>query len=155
MKSAYLILLYGMSHLIPSSMTAPSSPMSKRQSNQTTACTNTPQNFDESCWDGLGLSQWLAGWSLPTCADGQINGKGDASNCCKSDDNWSHCFLRVAVGEDLYNCTQFNTGSCAQVPQILSNTLNSTIVPQVWYVVKNIFGTSSHQRNIPHAFADG
>ena len=120
------------------SAAAPSSPLDGRQ--LVSDCNSAPKIFNETCWDTLNLTSWLTSWSLPVCKPGQIDCQGDAKNCCEPTENWSNCFLRVAAGVDLFNCTQFNTGSCATPPTSLSNSLDSDTLPEVWYVVKNIFG---------------
>ena len=107
---------------------------SRQYVNETSQCRNAPAIFNETCWGALNMTTWLTEWSLPTC------NSSDVANCCRQTENWSNCFLRVATGVDLFNCTQFNSGSCAATPMTLSSTLNKKIVPEVWYVVKTIFG---------------
>ena len=120
---------------LPLSTAAPAPLVESRDA--TNECQSAPQMFNETCWDTLNMTNWLNGWTLPTCASGEVD------NCCRPTDNWSNCFLRVATGVDLFNCTQFNTGDCAAPPTSLSSGLDPAIVPQVWYVVKNIFGKAT------------
>lgn len=103
------------------------------------SCNNTGSVYDNSCWQTLGLTSWLSSWQARPCG-----AEDDGSNCCEANDNWSTCFLRLAKGEDGYNCSEINNGFCSFDPK-LSSTLNPEIVPMVHYVVKNIF--SEHQ---PH-----
>ncbi len=113
----------------------PSPSIDSRQTvNQTSQCRNAPAIFNETCWETLNMTTWLTDWILPECDS------SNATDCCRPSEDWSNCFLRWATGVDLFNCTQFNTGSCAQTPTTISNSVDKRIVPEVWYVVKNIFG---------------
>ncbi len=136
MTKPKLNLIFGLLACFSTLSAAVPSPLigSRQAANQLSQCRNTPAVFNETCWDGLNMTTWLNEWSLPTC------NSSDVANCCRETENWSKCFLRVATGVDLFNCTQFNTGACAQTPTTLSNSLDKKNVPEVWYVVKNIFG---------------
>ena len=136
-KPSFAVTLGLVYAFLPLSAAAPAPFLQRRI--VTGECQSAPQVFNETCWDSLNLTSWLSEWSLPTCASGEFE------NCCRPTDNWSNCFLRVATGVDLFNCTQFNTGDCAQTPTSLSNSLDPAIVPEVWYVVKNIFGKAVHR----------
>lgn len=96
--------------------------------------------FDSSCWAALDLSEWLnnpkTGWhaTTPVCT-----GSEDGSNCCKSNEAWTTCFLRLAHNNPSYDCSQINPQSCPD-DATLSPYLSPSIVPQTRYVVKNIYG---------------
>ena len=136
-KSTCAVILGLFYAFLPLSTAVPA-PLIERR-NMTSECQSAPQVFNETCWESLNMTDWLTGWTLPTCTSDKID------NCCRPTDNWSNCFVRVATGVDLFNCTQFNTGDCASTPTSLSDSLDPTIVPQVWYVVKNIFGKPTPQ----------
>lgn len=119
------ILLSG----LPAITGAPMSNMDVRAVN----CNDTGSIYVSSCLETLGLTDWLSGWQAPACGP-----EDDGANCCEANDNWSTCFLRLAKGEDGFNCTEINNGFCAFDPK-LSSTLNAEIVRMVHYVVKNIF----------------
>ena len=136
MTNLKLNVIFGLLALCLSFATAVPSPSieSRQLANQTKLCRSAPAVFDEACYETLSITAWLNSWSLPTC------NSSDVANCCRPSENWSNCFLRTATGVDLFNCTQFNTGSCAQPPMTLSKQFDNITAPEVWYVVKNIFG---------------
>lgn len=98
--------------------------------------------FDASCWGGLDLSDWLnhptTGWKArtPVCTSSE-----DGSNCCKPNEPWTTCFLRLAHNNPSYDCSQIDPQSCPG-DATLSTYLSPSIVPQTRYVVKNIYGMS-------------
>lgn len=133
-----LHVILGLACFLSLSAAVPSPIIKNRQyTNETSQCRTAPAVFNETCWDTLNMTNWLTEWSLPTC------NSSDVANCCRSTETWANCFLRVETGVDLFNCDEFNTGACAQPPMTLSKSLNKKIVSEVWYVVKNIFGTVS------------
>ncbi len=103
------------------------------QVRDSSGCSNLAASYDDSCWETLGLTEYLSGWTAPACGPGE-----DGSTCCHPSDNWSTCYLRLAKGQDGYNCSEINNGFCTFDPN-LSPTLDPSIIPQAHYIVKNIF----------------
>ena len=97
--------------------------------------------YDESCWGSLGLSDWLKNWNAtaPKCA-----GADDGSSCCGPSNNpnepWTTCFLRLALGNADYDCSQINAKSCSLEGFTLSSKANSSDQAELRYVVRNIYG---------------
>lgn len=97
--------------------------------------------YDQSCWDTLQLSAWLDNWNktTPTC---DANG-GNGTDCCgpanNPDEPWTTCFLRLALGNSDYDCTQINDQACS----LEGFQLNPDYLPsqraQVRYIVRNIY----------------
>ena len=102
-------------------------------------CTSPGSNFNAACWAELNLSDYLlnpvTGWNhtTPICGPTQ-----DGSTCCNSDETWTKCYLRLAFGHDGYDCSQINPQKCSYQSS-LSPNLNASILPQVNYIVENIF----------------
>ena len=111
---------------------------------------NPAASFDDSCWGVLDLSDWLSnpktGWNAttPVCTDSE-----DGTNCCEPDEPWTTCFLRLAHGNSLYDCSQINVQSCAD-EGTLSPYLSPSIVPQTRYVMKNIYGIFALRAKMLH-----
>lgn len=97
--------------------------------------------YDQSCWDTLQLSAWLDNWNktTPTCSASGGNG----SECCGPANNpsepWTTCFLRLALGNSDYDCSQINSQACG----LDGFQLNPNYLPsqkaQVRYIVRNIY----------------
>ena len=104
-------------------------------------CTSTnPEAFyDGACWAELGLSDWLNNWHAPKTCEPSDNGVG----CCKPNEEWSTCFLRLGKGDSGLNCTQINTNTndCTY-EKGLATELDPSIYAQVRYITKTIFSES-------------
>ena len=107
-------------------------------------CTDLSAVYDSDCWEALGLTNWLSSWKRLGCNSSL---GADKSNCCELDEEWSTCFMRVAIGGDNgYNYTKINNAFCKFNSQPLSPSLEDAIRPHVHYIVKNIFGKGSLKR---------
>lgn len=114
------------------------------------ACTDPHAAIDSSCWETLGLTDWLRTWKsrTPTCT-GQ-----DTSACCAQHEPWSTCFLRLA--ENYAGASCYNIDGCLYNGAQLSSNLPASDLPKYHYVIYNIYGmglmllnylsTSDHHR---------
>ena len=75
-----------------------------------------------SCWDTLGMFEWMFNWSLSnkTCEQGEI---------------WSTCFLRLAYGGARYECATLGSENCT-APELGGPVTD----PRVFYGAFNIYG---------------
>ena len=78
-------------------------------------CNSLNAKFDLSCWEILGVSDFLHKWiDDHKCKDGTISTREVVSSgCCDKDDPWSSCFLRLEKGERGYDCTNVNPQLCS------------------------------------------
>ena len=74
-----------------------------------------------SCWDGLGMTQYMSQWnSTEACNKGEI---------------WSTCFLRLAYGSARYDCSRLGSLNCT------APTFGGPVTdPQIFYGAYNIYG---------------
>ena len=102
-------------------------------------CEDEKANFDASCWDTLKLTDWLTGWNAytPICTDDRSDPRMDGSGCCRQDEGWARCFLRLARGTNDQDCTVINDQKCASDIEV-DPSLPKDIMPQVRYIQKNI-----------------
>ena len=111
------------------------------ESRQAINCTDVAAPFNEACWGTLKVGDWLnnptTGWNktTPICTGSQ-----DGAACCEPNEIWTTCFLRLAYGTSGRDCSEINPQYCSFSPD-LSVHLDPKIVPQVRYVVENIYGT--------------
>jgi len=69
-------------------------------------CEDTAAAFDSSCWDTLNIAKFLndpvTGWkkTTPTCT-----ATGSGATCCRADEPWSTCFLRLYCGKPGTDCS--------------------------------------------------
>ena len=98
--------------------------------------------YDTSCWNTLNMTDWIKNWNAttPTCS-----GSADGSDCCGPSNNpsepWSTCFLRLALANADYDCSQINLKSCSLEGFQLASKYNlSNDMPQYRYAVRNIYG---------------
>ena len=101
------------------------------------ACSGDPlSTFDSSCWDILKLEEYLVdpttGWNttIPKC--------DDTSKCCKSDEPWSTCYLRLATGKAGWDCLSIAGDDCTW-DRSISDHLDPSIRGRVRYITKTIF----------------
>lgn len=127
----------------------PAEHMEKRQ---VVNCTDPRALFDGSCWATLNLTYYLNKWNhtTPTCPtsvnitkddEGSVEGihdysEYDGSSCCKLNEPWTTCFLRVAAGRPASDCSVINTQSC----HYDLTATDSTLAPEVRYILKTIYG---------------
>ena len=101
--------------------------------------------YDNSCWNTLNMTSWLQNWNATTS---RCNNSGDGSNCCGPSNNpnepWSTCFLRLALSNSDYDCSQINLKSCSLEGFVLASKWNaSDDMPRYRYAVRNIYGEST------------
>lgn len=100
--------------------------------------------YDSSCWNTLDITKFLTQWNqtAPKCSS-----HDDGTNCCgpsnNPDETWSNCFLRMSLGTAGHDCSVINTKNCLLEDFKISDLVNSSQIPQVRYVVRNIYGKSS------------
>ena len=99
-------------------------------------CHNPNDDFDVSCWQELGLTDWLINWKYNTCDPD--NSKENKAGCCNPAWEWSTCFLKLGIKTG-YNCTTISQDTCAFSPLLRDEDLAPSILPQVRYVLLNIF----------------
>lgn len=75
-----------------------------------------------SCWDSLGMNDWMFNWSftVKTCESGEI---------------WSTCFLRLAYGSAGYECSKLGSLNCS-APRFGGPVTDA----RVFYGAYNIYG---------------
>lgn len=106
-------------------------------------CKDMAAEFDESCWATLGLSDYLldpvTGWAATTrtCSTVADGTDSDGSDCCKGDEPWSKCFLRLAHGVAGSDCSEINAQVCTWDSTL---AVAPIIAPHVRYVMRNIYG---------------
>ena len=106
-------------------------------------CTDMSADFDESCWATLGLSDYLldpvTGWNATTrrCSTVEDGTDSDGSDCCKTDQPWTTCYLHLAHGVAGSDCSEINAQMCTWDPTL---AVDPRIAPQVRYVMRNIYG---------------
>ena len=100
---------------------------------QAADCNNTSSDASTTCWDELDIPSYILGWNLttPTCT-----GSHGENDCCQPEEPWSKCFLRLAYGQQGYDCTRLLSQSCTL--NQLSPSLDPSIASKVRYVVQNI-----------------
>ena len=90
-----------------------------------------------TCWDTLGMNQYMFNWNY-------------TAEACKSGELWSTCFLRVAYGSDGYDCSRLGSLNCT-APRLGGPVKDA----QIFYGAQNIYGEHRHrphfclQQNIP------
>ena len=104
--------------------------------------------YDTSCWNTLNMSSWLQNWNATTS---RCSGSADGSNCCGPSNNpnepWSTCFLRLALSDSDYDCSQINLKSCSLEGFVLASRYNGSIdMPRYRYAVRNIYGELHHSK---------
>jgi len=103
---------------------------------QVANCSDLRALRSASCWDELNISDYLTSWktNTPICSNGD-----DGAKCCKPNEAWSTCFLRLATGTTGYDCTTItgSAGSCSS-NHVATSTLSPDIVVKVSYVVSTM-----------------
>ena len=101
----------------------------------TVNCTAPNALYDESCWGALNLSDWLLNWNqtVKRCGPGHTSGV----ECCMVDEAWVTCFLRLAHKSPVgLGCGIITQSGCIENDFL---SVDSSILPQVRYVNKNIY----------------
>ena len=107
-------------------------------------CSDLKATFDRRCWVELGLSGFLidptAGWNhtVRICEDVESVESNDGSDCCKTGEPWTTCFLRLAHGTPGQDCSQINSQFCAYQSN-LDPSMDPAVKPQYQYIMKNIY----------------
>ena len=103
-------------------------------------CTDLGAAFDSHCWVDLNLTAWIFNWNATTrvCGTEETADDNDGSNCCKPDEPWTTCFLRLAHGSPGQDCSQINPQTCTY-SSTLDPYMDPSIKPEVQYVMKNIY----------------
>ncbi|KAL8806964.1 MAG: hypothetical protein Q9182_000945 [Xanthomendoza sp. 2 TL-2023] len=108
-------------------------------------CTDPYALFFSECWGILRIHDYLVnpatGWvaTTRTCQDsGGNNWDNDGTNCCRSGEAWSTCYLRLAIPGSNHDCTSTSLDRC-DAAMITSINVDPSIRPYVRYTVKNIF----------------
>lgn len=132
-KSIVVALL---TYSIPASHAANSSATPKVVASEGVDCTDPHAQADPSCWNTLGLTDFLYNWnqSTPTCPG--LN----TSACCVDGEAWSTCFLRLTQTSAGGSC--YNIPGCVNEVGGLSEDLPKEDLPKYRYVIYNIQGTS-------------
>ena len=116
------------------------SPLHLRQSLCSTAAP-----FDPSCWDTLGIGDWLQKWNQTVTVCGN---KADESSCCSPNEPWSSCFLRLGYGKSSTSyrgCTRIGTETCQWIDPSLPNNKDAA---QIRYILRAIFSRSLRQQHL-------
>lgn len=74
-----------------------------------------------SCWNSLGMFEWMMKWNSSTTA-------------CKPEEIWSSCFLRLAYGSDGYDCSTLGSLNCT-APRLGGPVTD----PRIFYGAYNIY----------------
>ena len=127
-------------YILASTRTVTPAPLSHpTDRRQTDVCFNGQWGVNSSCWDKLNLTTYLTDWEekTPICKDDPA--------CCKPDELWSQCFIRLASnGTDSDDCSK--SGGCiSSDPTFLP--VDASIVPEVKYIVHNIYSMNKYFTN--------
>lgn len=138
LRSTLVLIALSGSHALISA-----SPLRPRQ--QTYNCTDPHAALDSRCWAELGMVDFLnhpkTGWNATTKT---CDTSPDGVNCCRLNEAWSTCFMRLALGSPGNDCSQINIQTCSfQVPA--AGQVDPTLKPKYEYALKAIFGKTSLQ----------
>ncbi len=119
------------------------SPLRPRQ--QSHNCTDIHAVFDSRCWAELGMVDFLnnpkTGWNATTKS---CDTSADGLNCCVPNENWSNCFMRLALGSPGHDCSQIDGQFCNfQLPA--AGQVDPTLQPKYQYTLKAIYGKNPLQ----------
>lgn len=117
---------------------------SHEEKRDTYNCTDLGASFDARCWNDLNLTTYLFNWNATTrvCDEVQSAADNDGSNCCKPDEPWTTCYLRLAHGSPGQDCSQINPQMCTY-SSLMDPYMDPSIKPEVQYVMKNIYCESN------------
>ncbi|KAL8993090.1 MAG: hypothetical protein Q9169_006604 [Polycauliona sp. 2 TL-2023] len=112
-------------------------------------CTDPLAFFFQECWSILNVNEYLTnpqtGWLATTriCQNsGGRNVDNNGRNCCKKDEPWSTCYLRLAIPKSDYDCTATNVDRCDSA-MLQGVNVDPSIEPWVRYTVKNIYAINN------------
>ena len=63
-------------------------------------CSDITTNIEPSCWDTLGMNEWMFNWHFTTTT-------------CNSGEIWANCFLRLSYGSGNYDCSRLGSLRCS------------------------------------------
>lgn len=98
-------------------------------------CVNPATALDSSCWDTLNIAEFLndpvTGWkkTTPTCTPADRG-----ATCCRMDEIWSTCFLRLYSGRPGTDCSDIAHMNDCQLPSPAQG-LAPSIAASARYVV--------------------
>ncbi len=107
-------------------------------------CTDLKASFDSRCWAELDLTAYLTdpvtGWNntVRRCDVAETARNDDGADCCKADEVWTTCYLRLAHGSPGQDCSQINAQSCSY-QSTLDPNMDPAIKPKVQYMMRNIY----------------
>lgn len=107
-------------------------------------CTDLKAAFDSRCWAELDLTAYLTdpvtGWNhtVRQCGAGDTARNDDGADCCKPNEPWTTCFLRLAHGTPGQDCSQINAQFCSYQSGLDPN-IRPDLQPKVQYIMKNIY----------------
>ena len=139
-KPAYLSLitvLVAITFVASSPVTEPD--LQRRQS---VNCTDPDAITSGTCWGVLNLADYLTKWNQnkPICTDGTSD---DGAHCCATNEVWSTCFIRLAIGNHGYNCININDGTCPNF------VVSASTAPEVRYILSTMYSESSFSTVYP------
>ena len=86
-------------------------------------CGDVSSEMSASCWDTLGMNEWMYKWNTTT-------------KLCSQDEIWSSCFLRLAFDEKGYDCSVLGSLYC-EAPELGQTPKEA----HAFYGAYNIWGT--------------
>lgn len=137
-KPTYLSLVAALvvaTVVAPSPVTAP-----HLQRRQGVNCTDPNAVTSGSCWEGLHLAEYITNWNKnrPICKT--IDGTPeDGATCCASNEVWSTCFIRLAMGNHGYNCININEGTCPNFQVGASTAAEVRYILGTMYSINDFF----------------
>ncbi len=107
-------------------------------------CTDLKAAFDSRCWAELDLTAYLTdpvtGWNqtVRRCNTADTAQNDDGADCCKPNEAWTTCFLRLGHGSPGQDCSQINAQFCSY-QSTLDPNIAPALQPKVQYMMKNIY----------------
>ena len=95
--------------------------------------------YQSSCWNTLGLTQWLSEWNTTT----ELCTTSETNSCRAVDELWTDAFLRIAKDEPRgSSCVNLNACPIGAVPDLKDIRPDVSEVDRVryQYVLYNIYG---------------
>ena len=102
-----------------------------------TKCTDLEADLDAECWSALNLPEYLTGWNktTPTCKDNS----GDFDKCCKVEEPWANCFLRLASGvADACHHPVASNATCPIDVRVNTTHVDESAAPKARYILRTI-----------------
>ncbi|KAL8660141.1 MAG: hypothetical protein Q9226_000047 [Calogaya cf. arnoldii] len=112
-------------------------------------CTDPAAFFFSECWTILNIHDYLlnpqTGWIATTriCQDsGGRNEDNNGANCCRDQEAWATCYLRLAIPGSDQDCTSTSGDRCDGA-MLQTIQVDPSIRPYVRYTVKNIYAINN------------